>query len=235
MEPREIASILEKISNSGMSIDEYLESHGVPFSRPQYFRYRARYEAEGLDGLIDRRSRGNHRKLTSECEGFIRGTHQANPRMSLQDICDSLKNTLEILVDRSTVSRFLNGVGEQIQWPRPVEPETIPTPCGGFEIIGALAIHLGWAKHTAEVISQEIERFRGSDTFRQERLRRDRKGRNFLGQFTGEYNRREDIRLNRFASVEEKSRHKNYSRTSLFQAGDLVLERKCLGILALPL
>jgi hypothetical protein len=235
VEPSEIASILEKISNSGISLDEYLEKHKVPFSRPQYFRYKARYEAEGLDGLIDRRSRGNHRKLTSDAEGFIRGAHQANPRLSLQDICDSLKSTLEIRVDRSTVSRYLNGVGEQIQWPRPVEPESIHTACGGFEIIGALAIHLGWAKHTAEVISQEIERFRASDAFGQERLRRDRKGRNSLGQFTGEYNRREDIRLNRFASVEEKRQHKNYSRTSLFQSGDLILERKCLGILSLPL
>jgi transposase len=235
MEPSEIASILERISNSGMSIDEYLERQEVPLSRPQYFRYKARYEAEGLDGLIDRRSRGNHRKLTSDAEGFIRGAHQANPRLSLQDICDSLKTTLSIRVDRSTVSRFLSGVGEQIQWPRPIEPESITTPCGGFEIIGALAIHLGWVKHTAEVIQQEIECFRNSDAFRQERVRRDRKGRNSQGQFTGEYNRRADIRLKRFASVEEKRQHRNYSRTSLFQTGDLILERKCLGILALPL
>lgn len=75
MEPSEIASILEKISNSGMSIDEYLEKHAAPFSRPQYFRYKARFVAEGVDGLIDRRSKGNHRKLTSDAKGFIRGSH----------------------------------------------------------------------------------------------------------------------------------------------------------------
>jgi transposase len=235
VEPSEIASILEKIADSGMPIDEYLEKHEVPFSRPQYFRYKARFAAEGVDGLIDRRSRGNHRKLTPDAEGFIRGVHQANPRLSLQEICDSVETTLGIRVDRSTVSRFLNGVGEPIQWPRPVEPERISTPCGGFEIIGALALHLGWAKHTAEVILQEVERFRNTDTFLQERVRRDRKGRNSRGQFTGEYNRRADIRQKRFASVEEKRQHKNYSRMSLFQAGQLIVERKCLGILALPL
>jgi hypothetical protein len=64
---------------------------------------------------------------------------------------------------------------------------------------------------------------------------RDRKGRNRLGQFTGEYNRREDIRQQRFASVEEKREGKNYSRMALFQAGEFILERKCMGILALPL
>ena len=235
MEPSEIASILEKIADSGLSIDEYLEKHEVPFSRPQYFRYKARFAAEGVDGLIDRRSRGNHRKLTPDAEGFIRGVHQANPRLSLQEICDSVETTLAIRVDRSTVSRFLSGVGEPIQWPRLVESERISTPCGGFEIIGALALHLGWAKHTAEVILQEVERFRNSDAFRQERVRRDRKGRNLRGQFTGEYNRRADIREKRFASVEEKRKHKNYSRMALFQAGQLIVERKCLGILALPL
>ncbi len=235
MEPSKIASIVQKIANSGLSVDEYFERHTVPFSRPQYFRYKARLAAEGVDGLIDGRSKGNHRKLTPDAEGFLRGVHQTNPQLSLQDICESLEAALGIQVDRSTVSRFLHGVGEQIEWPRPPEPERIFTSCGGFEIIGALALHLGWAKHTAEVILQERDRFRRTAAFRQERVARDRKGRNSLGQFTGEYNRREDIRLQRFASVEEKRQGKNYSRMALFQAGEFVLERKCLGILALPL
>ena len=235
MEPSEILSILKKIANSGVSVDEYLQRHAVPFSRPQCFRYKARFATDGLDGLLDGRGKGNHRKLTADAEGFLRGVRHANPWLSLQEICESLETALEIRVDRSTVSRFLKGVGEQIQWPRPVEPERIFTPCGGFEIIAALALHLGWAKRTADVILQERDRFRKSAAFRQERLSRDRKGRNSLGQFTGEYNRRADIRLRRFASVEEKREHKNYSRMAVFQAGEFILERKCLGILALPL
>ena len=235
MKPSEIASIVEKISNSGMSVDEYLRKHSVPFSRPQYFRYKARLTAEGLDGLRDGRSKGNHRKLTPDAEGYLRGVHQTNPRLSLQEICESLESTLGIEVDRSTVSRFLTGVGEQIEWPRPQEPERMFTSCGGFEIIGALALHLGWAQHTAQVILQERERFRRTAAYRKERVTRDRKGRNALGQFTGAYNRREEIRLKRFASVQEKREDKNYSRMALFQAGEFILERKCLGILALPL
>lgn len=235
MESKEIVSILQEIADSGLSVDGYFKGHDAPFSRPQYFRYKARFAAEGLDGLLDRRSRGNHRKLTPDAEGFIRGVHHTNPRLSLGDICASLESAFGIQVDPSTVSRFLKGAGEQIQWPRPVEPERIFTPCGGFEIIGAVALHLGWGKHTAEVIVQEMERFRKSDAFQQERVSRDRKGRNALGQFTGEYNRREDIRVKRFASVEEKREHKNYSRMGVFQAGEFILERKCLGILALPL
>ena len=135
MEPSEIASIVEKISNSGMSVDEYLRKHSVPFGRPQYFRYKARLTAEGLDGLRDGRSKGNHRKLTPDAEGYLRGVHQTNPRLSLQEICESLESTLGIEVDRSTVSRFLRGVGEQIEWPRPQEPES--QPCMLVAVTGA--------------------------------------------------------------------------------------------------
>jgi len=235
VEPGKIASLVEKISSSSMSVDEYLQKHSVPFSRPQYFRYKARLAADGLDGLSDGRSKGNHRKLTPDAEGYLRGVHQTNPRLSLQEICESLESTLGIEVDRSTVSRFLRGVGEQIEWPRPQEPERMFTSCGGFEIIGALALHLGWPQHTAQVILQERERFRRTAAYRKERVTRDLKGRNALGQFTDAYNRRKEIRLKRFASVEEKREDKNYSRMALFQAGEFILERKCLGILALPL
>jgi len=235
MEPKEIVSILQEIASSGLSIDGYFNEHAVPFSRPQYFRYKARFSAEGLEGLLDGRSRGNHRKVTPDAEGFIRGVRHANPGASLLDICDSLEIAMGIQVDPSTVSRFLTGAGEPIHWPRPVEAERMFTPCGGFEIIGAVALHLGWGKHTADVIAEERERFRESAAFRQEQVSRDRKGRNALGQFTVTYNQREDIRVQRFASVEEKRGHKNYSRMGIFRAGEFILERKCLGILALPL
>lgn len=235
MEPTQIASLVQRIAGSRLSVDQYFQKHRVPFSQPQYFRYKARLLAEGLDGLVDRRREGNHRKLTADAQGFVRGLHQANPRLSLQEIGASLKGSLGIQVDRSTASRYLRAVGEEIQWPRQEEPESLLSSCGGFEIIGALALHLGWAQHTAELIVQLREHFRQTGAYRRERLTRDRRGRNGLGQFTGEYNRRQDIRSQRFAAVEDKRPRKNYSRMALFQAGEFVLERKCLGILALPL
>jgi len=235
VEPSKIASTVQKIAASGLSVDQYFQKHAVPFSRPQYFRYKARLAAEGLPGLSDGRSLGNHRKLTPEVDGFLRGVHQTNPQLSLEKICETLKAALGVQVDRSTVSRFFRRVGEPIPWPRPPEAERMATTCGGFEIIAALALHLGWVQHTAEVMLHAIERFRRTSAYREERVRRDRKGRNAVGQFLGAYNRREDIRLRRFASVEEKREGKNYSRMGLFQASPFILERKCLGILALPL
>jgi hypothetical protein len=61
-----------------------------------------------------------------------------------------------------------------------------------------------------------------------------RKGRQ-AGRFTAAYNRRRDVRQERFASVEEKREDKNYSRMALFAVRRFILERKCLGILAFPL
>src|SRR5256884_385638 len=229
-----IAAMVEKIAGSDLSVDEFFRRYTVPFSRPQYFRYQARLAAQGLAGLLDGRRQGNRRKLTPEAEAFLRGAHQSNPQRSLQEMCQSLYATLGIEVDRSTVGRFLHRVGESIVWPRPQEPERVTTSGGGFEILAALALHLGWVAHTAEVIAHSLARFRRSAAYRQERVGKDRKGRR-AGRFTAAYNRRPDIREQRFASVEEKREDKNYSRMGLFQVSGFILERKCLGILAFPL
>lgn len=235
MQPNEIAALVQTIGSSGMSVDDYYQHYAVPFSRAQYFRYKARLAAAGLDGLADGRRQGNHRKLTVDAQGFIRGVHQANPRLSLQAIRKSLEASLGIQVDRSTVSRGLARLGEAMPWPRVAEPEILRTTGGGFELLGALALHLGWAQHAAALIVQERDRFRRSAAYRGEWVRRDRQGRNGRGQFTGAYNRRADIREQRFASVADKRAHKNYSRMALFQAGEEVLARKALAVLALPL
>jgi hypothetical protein len=235
MESSEIAAMVQTIADSGVSVDAYFRSHAVPFSRPQYFRYKARLAAGGLEALGDGRREGNHRKLGVEAERYLGAIHQANPRLSLQALGQSLAGALGIAVDRSTVGRCLQAAGEPIQWPRTPEPQSLRSACGGFEIIAALAVHLGWAQHTAQVIVEERECFRRSSAYRQERVSRDRQGRDAEGHFTGEYNRRPDIRAQRFASVEDKRAQKNYSRMGLFQAEPWVLERKCLGVLALPL
>src|SRR6266480_4350375 len=235
MEPKAIAAIVEKIARSPLSVSAYFKRHKVPFGRSRYFQYKAQLAANGLDGLVDGRSGGNRRELTAHAQGFIRGVHQENPQLSLRQIADRVESSCGIRVSRMTVSRCLLAAGLKVQWPRPVEAEMIESSCGGFEIIGALALHLGWARHTAEMIVQERERFRRTAAYRDERVWRDREGRNRQGQFTGAYNRRAEICAQRFASVEDKRKGKNYSRMALFQSGEFVVERKCLGIRALPL
>lgn len=235
MEPSKIAAIMQRISESGLSVDEYFRRHSVPFGRAQYFRYKARLAERGADGLSDGRRAGNHRKLTPEMEGFLRGVRETDPGKSTRDLQQMMESVLGIQVAPTTISRFFHRVGEPIQRPRSREPYRIVTSCGGMEILGALALHLGWAGQTAGAVIRERERFRNSELYRNERSRRDREGRDSLGQFTRVYNEREDVRRQRFAAVEEKRKAKNYSRRALFQASEHVLVRKCLGILSLPL
>lgn len=235
MESRKLAAIIESISKSNLPVEKYFQKHNVPFSRAQYFRYKARLAEEGVDGLSDGRRKGNRRKLTPEAEGFLRGVHETDPRKSARELRQMMESALGIQVDPATINRFFHRVGEPVQWPRPSEPHRIVTSCGGIEILGALALHLGWAEHTAGSVIQWREGFRKTDIYRQERIRRDREGRDRRGQFTRAYNEREDVRRGRFAPVEEKRKTKNYSRMALFQASEEVIVRKCLGVLSLPL
>src|SRR5207244_12512783 len=147
---------------------------------------------------------------------FLRGAHQSNPQRSLQAMCQSLYATLGIEVDRSTVGRFLHRVGESIVWPRPQEPERVTTSGGGFEILAALALHLGWVAHTAEVIAHSVARFRRSAAYRQERVGKERKGRR-AGRFTAAYNQRRDVREQRLDSVKGQRKVKDYSSSGILQ------------------
>src|SRR5436305_12537124 len=159
MEPRAIAAIVEKIARSPLSVSAYFKRHKLPFGRSRYFQYKAQLAANGLDGLVDGRSGGNRREVTAHAQGFIRGVHQENPQLSLRQIADRVESSCGIRVSRMTVSRCLLAAGLKVQWPRPVEAEMIESSCGGFEIIGALALNLGWARKTAEMIVQDRELF----------------------------------------------------------------------------
>ena len=229
-----IAAMVQKIAESDQSVEEYFRTHRVPFNRRQYFRYKARLAAEGISGLDDGRSQGNYRKLTSGAESFLREMHQQKPELSLQELCESLKRATGIEVGRSTVSGFFKRVGAAMVWPRPREPKRVRTAAGGFEIVAALALHLGWVEHTGGMVERVVAGFRRTAVYRQQRVSKDRKGRQ-RGRFTADYNQRPEVRERRFASVEEKRENKNYSRMGLFQASRFIVERKCLGILALPL
>ena len=101
------------------------------------------------------RSQGNHRTLTAEARAFVRGVHEMTPELSLQQMVDRLEKSLGIRADPSTVSRFLSAASLRIQWPRPSEVETIETSCGGLRDYRRAALHLGWVRHTAELVVRE--------------------------------------------------------------------------------
>ena len=62
----------------------------------------------------------------------------------------------------------------------------------------------------------------------------DLKGRNRGGEFTARYNRRRDVRSQRFQSVEVKRNSKSVGSMDVAKVSPAILARKCVAVLTLP-
>ncbi|MCK4821774.1 hypothetical protein KA005_38765, partial [bacterium] len=135
-----------------------------------------------------------------------------------------------VTVHRSTTSRLLKKLGVKVSRKEIKNKEQIS--CAGFELIAALALHLGWVEHTSKCIMEVVEhKCRG----RQPSGRPEKRGRNAKGQFTKQYNKREEIRRTRFAPIDQKRAKKNLRRMNVCKRSAKTLQMKSLAVLALPL
>lgn len=228
-----IKEALEAIKHSPLSAREYIQQNDVPFSLAQYYRYRTRIASEGEEGLKDRRDNEHSRKLKQEEIGFIRGLINQNRHISLSHIQRALRTEFGITVHRSSIGRALKKLGITVE-PRDKEEtkKREQVSCAGFELIAALALHLGWVEHTSKCIMKVIE-----ERCRQQRPSGspEKRGRDAQGQFTKEYNQLEEIRRMRFASIDQKRAKKNFKKMNICKISEKNLQRKSLAILSLPL
>ncbi|KKL58170.1 hypothetical protein LCGC14_2228070 [marine sediment metagenome] len=74
--------------------------------------------------------------------------------------------------------------------PRNDKEETQHNSCGGFELIVALAYHLGWPQIVAEVVNDSIASLKRTKTYRESHNNSDMEGRDERGRFTSEYSLR---------------------------------------------
>lgn len=229
----EIVKLIESIEQSPLSVKEYIQRNKLPLSKAQFYRHRARFLSEGREGLVDKRRLGNHRKLDKEQITFIRGFIKNQPDVDIKKVQESIKEEFGITVHRYTINRILKNIGITPEHHRKeVTKKKEQVSCAGFELIAALALHLGWVEHTSKCIMEVIEeRCRE----RQPSGRPEKRGRNAQGQFTKEYNQREEIRKMRFASIEQKRVKKNFKRMNIAKISEENLQRKSLAILSLPL
>ncbi len=112
------------------------------------------------------------------------------------------------------------------------EPEI--NPLGGFEIIVAIAYHLGWPHRVADIITRKINDLKSSCEFKENALRTDSEGRDASGKFSKFCNQREDVRGSRFTTISEKRQSKNWQSMDIIRDDSVVLLRKSLAILSLP-
>jgi len=228
----QIKSEVVRIEQSTLSANEYIQRYGASFSLIQFYRYRNKLSREGIIGLRDKRKDGNHQKLNSFEMAFLRGFIKSKPNVRTEEARLAIADEFGTQVHRSTMSRILKRLGVKKVHTEDQIVKSLQVSHAGFELIAAMAIHLGWPKHTAQCVMEFVEK---KQLDSQPNKPVDKKGRNSKGQFTRRYNKRPSIRKMRFASIELKRSKKELQRMDIFNTSIKNLERKALAILALPL
>ena len=68
---KEILSTIQRIKDSGQSVNNYFRTSTVPFSKAQYYNYVKCLKEYGESGLRDKREKGLNRKLTENIKDYI--------------------------------------------------------------------------------------------------------------------------------------------------------------------
>ncbi len=233
-----IVEWIERIEKSTLSVSKFFATYDIPFSRAQYFIYKRRLKESGANGLIDKRSIGGNRKITREQEAFLKGCVHGNHNVSLDWLRQMLVEEFNCKVDLSTVGRALTRINPDRELKIGGRPKTkkqtiYQNVLGGFELIIALAYHLGWPQRTADVICNAVDALKKNDVFKTDNSQ-DKEGRSESGHFTVHYNQRKDVRENRFASISDKRQAKNWHSMNIVKDSHETITRKSLAILSLP-
>jgi|TARA_B100000315_G_scaffold255358_1_gene298523 transposase len=235
-----IVAWLKRIEESPLSVVDFFEkTPSIPFSRAQYYRYRRKVDDSGEQALFERRHTGGNRKLSEVAEAFIAGCVESDPNVSPHWLREMLAEKYECNLSPSGVTRALSRLHPELEKrgrgrPRIDKKDQEDNACGGFELIVALAYHLGWPQMTAAAIAEEVRRLKRRKAFRGSERFVDKSGRDENGRFTGEYSRRADIRESRFDSISTKRLTKNWKSMNIIRDTSKTIERKTMGVLSLP-
>ncbi len=231
---------LERVERSTLSIRQFFEENDVPFSQSQYSIYKRRFSACGAEGLCDRRAGGGNRKLSREAEIFLSGCLKREEGVSLAWLRERLIEEYGCELSVSAISRAVKRIAPDYQFGgsggRKSAGESEPeiNPVGGFELLIAVAYHLGWPQQSAEVIAGAVQRRKRTKSYKANRDYVDSRGRTKGGKFTKRFNQRKEVRRERFLSVRDKRERKNWASMNIMRDRREILVRKSLAVLSLP-
>ena len=115
-------------------------------------------------------------------------------------------------------------------------PEYQPQKSGGGEIFTFLAFYTNIIDIITKTITQRIDNIRQTESINQTKtFEPDHPEVRDHGKFTREYNQQEDVRNNRFKSIDEKIPLKNLSSMNIFLKSEKTISRYNLALLCLPL
>lgn len=230
----EILRWLERIERSRLSAPAFFGRYKVPFSLTQFYRYHKAFADSGMEGLEDQRRQGNNRRIGAEAEGFLMGCRSVDPEVTQAELRQKLLERFGIRISQPGLSQCLQRLGlRRDRHPVAAAPVTRTVPHAGFELVVALAWHFRWPQWTAGVIKEGIQGAKRTTQFASENIA-DLKGRTRRGRFTVRYNRRRDVREQRFQSVALKRESRSLESMDIAKVDAETLARKCLAVLTLP-
>ena len=166
---------LNRLNHSNIAVSTYFKKNKVPFSRSQYFIYKKQFEKHGGAGICDKRKSGGNRVLTKRAEAFIVGCLKSESQVELKWLRNAVQDECQCKISASGISRaiqriypdYKNSLGRRpkINKESAVEVNSL----GGFELIIALAYHLGWPQKVSKVISKAIKNVKRSQQFEENR------------------------------------------------------------------
>lgn len=237
LQNKEIRFWINKIGNSKLSVNEFFEKYNVPFGKTQYYAYLKMLK---IDDSAVLSARTKNRKLSSEAENFIIAYLSLSDEINLSQLQNLIAKRFECKMSISGLSKAIarispDGIARKVGRPRKAKNSEEYNQLGGFEMIVAIAYYLGWPDMVAKLIFDRVKNFKRTNQYKESEKNIDKKCKDKSGRFTKRYNQRRDVRTNKFGSVEDKRKNKNWRSMNIIHDSMKALIRKNMALLSLPI
>jgi len=230
----DILNIIKNIQESKQPIKKYFENNFVSFSESQYYRYCKVLKKYGEDGLRDHRENGNYTKLTPIIKSYIRVIVKENRSITSSQLMTKILDFFGVSLSEDTINIFRSS--ESLTRIPINKPECEYQKSSGGEIVTFLAYYTNIIDVITNTIIQRMNEIQKSIIVDNSKiLKPDHSEFRNHGKFTREYNQQEDVRNNRFKSIDEKIPLKDLSEMNIFRKSNKTLSRYNLALLCLPL
>ena len=230
----EIIKTIKKIQESKQPVIKYFESNFVPFSLSRYYKYCKTLQKYGEEGLRDHRKDGNQTKLTQIIKGYITATVKENRSIASSQLKNKILHFFGVSLSEDSINIFR--ASESLTRIPISKPEYQHQKSGGGEIFTFLAFYINIIDIITKTITQRIDNIRQTESITQTKtFEPDHPEVRDHGKFTREYNQQEDVRCNRFKSIDEKIPLKNLLSMNIFLKSEKTISRYNLALLCLPL
>src|SRR5665648_590980 len=229
-----ILKTIKYIQGSKLPVEKYFKNNFVPFSQSQYYKYCKLLQKYGEDGLRDHREDGNYTKLTPIIKSYITTTVTENRSITSPQLNDKIAFLFGVSISDDSINLFRKS--ESLTRIPPTKQEYQTQKSGGGEIITFLAFYTNIIDIITKTITQRLDQIRETESITSTKtFEPDHPEVRDHGKFTREYNQQDDVRCNRFKSIDEKIPLKNLSSMTIFSKSEKVISRYNLALLCLPL